>query len=188
MARRSMNVVDDRALAAPRRPRPWLDKARQDRQREVVAHRHIRHDAVGLAVLAAIADAARDRVGGLASARSSLAHQPDRAGVRRDRRRKSPAPSRCGRSRAGRQGRRSGRRCTSTRASRTLRPICSPSAASTSPPVLREAAEKPVAWARTVSRSRPSIAATRCSLSISAIRLVITVRPSRITVTRSQTS
>ena len=178
-------AVDDFALAR------LIDdsharQARQDAERHVFAHRHVGNDAVRLAVLAAIADAERDRLGGLA--RRDGAGRPIRSFRRRaDRRRKSRARLRCGRSRGGPRGRRSG-----ARAPRRGRPApCVRSEAlrptSTTSPAAAWAAENPVECARTVSRSRPSIAAMRCSLSTSAIRLAITVRPSRITVTRSQT-
>ena len=73
--------VDDRALAR------LVDDAgagesRQQRERDVLAHRHVGNDALDLAILGAEADAERDRVGRLAG-RSGLAHQSNGAGVGR---------------------------------------------------------------------------------------------------------
>ena len=66
IARRVDEPVDDRALAAPRRRRPCATSRGRMRERDVLAHRHVGNDAVRLAVLGAIADAERDRLGGLA--------------------------------------------------------------------------------------------------------------------------
>ena len=74
-------AVDDFALAR------FVDdsharQARQDAERHVFAHRHVGNDPVGLAVLAAIADAERDRLGRLAR-RDVPAAQADRSRVGR---------------------------------------------------------------------------------------------------------
>ena len=88
---------------------------------------------VRLAVLAAIADAERDRLGGLLR-RDRLGRSARSFRRPADRRRRSPARPRCGRSRAGRRGRRS-----RVRAPRRARPApcvrsASPSADSTTSP------------------------------------------------------
>ena len=57
--------VDDRRWR-PSSTTPIATSRGRMRERQVLAHRHVGHDAVGLAVLAAEADAQRDRVGGLA--------------------------------------------------------------------------------------------------------------------------
>ena len=71
--------VDDLALALLV-DHARLDEARQDGEREILAHRHVRHDAVGLAVLAAIAQPAGNSVRRLLQ-RDRLAVEPDRPGV-----------------------------------------------------------------------------------------------------------
>ena len=77
---------------------------------------------------------------------------------------------------------------TVSEASDTRRPTARPFTVRTSPPAARAAPEKAVAPCfLTSARSRPSMVATSCSLLMSAMGATATVRPSRITVTRSHT-
>ena len=81
MPRRAHEPVDDRALARLVDD-AHVRQARQDPERQVLAHRHVWDDPVGLAVLAAVADAERDRLGWLAR-RNGAAAQFDLSGVGR---------------------------------------------------------------------------------------------------------
>ena len=141
------------------------------RQRQILAHRHFRHDALDLAILGAEADAARDRLG---SAARGLLACPS-GGSSRHRRGSAPKMA----------------RAISVRPepSNPARPTIWP-ARTFDARVAHAAADlqsldaqhfarraaavrrKPVSALATAARSRPSIAATSCSLSTSAMRPV----------------
>ena len=113
-------------------------QVRQQRQRQVLAHRHVGDDALDLAVLGAEAHAGGDR--GAPASRNARSRPPKRiaAAVRpvggEDRARRLGAA----RSRAGRRARRSRRRGPRADTSRTRRPTWRWSARSSS---------RPIAWA-----------------------------------------
>ena len=147
----------------------------QQREGQVFAHRHIRDDAVGLAVLGAEADPGANRICGrpeLDRLRPRRATSPASSAIRAE---DGPGGLACGPSRAGRRGRRSRRRA------RSRRPRCEPAAPAQSPArratadrpggLLRRSRWRPVR--RTSASSRPSIAGDELQLVISAIGLIV---------------
>ena len=153
--------------------------SRQTREADVFFHRHLRHDAVLLAVLGKIGDAGVDGCGGRVRARSA-----GRARARRRNRlasaRTPSAPVRCGPIRRGRRDRQSRRCRTASDTSRT--PAASHvrfrSSSATDPSVTGR-------FGKIADSSRPIIRLISVEPCRPSRACVPTVLPSRSTVTRS---